>query len=375
MSRLCGAEMLGRLLDVSDEPDRDLARGSSRDLADVDFTHAAQTALDGRMGARLFAEIQRLELEGRFTPEMLQSLRAQHLHIVLRNRALRRRAVDVLRRFAAEGIVAMAMKGGVALLGQPETMDCARHMADLDLLVAPQHSELCHRLLAEMGFVSVRDYDIADMHHGPSLRDRKFGLALEVHTRPIEANWPGFTAAFIAQSESVALTEDVTVRLPSGHHQILHNMIHAQYSDRGLILGDADLRHLFEFAEKCARLDAASWSALIDDAAALGLRPHLLSWIYVAHRIFGLKVPPDLRFRASERHQFRHIRNRELLPNSVAAAERVALYHLFVLDGVFSPRELGAYYRYWAERALQRVRPGHEPRVPKGGWPRGRGYG
>jgi hypothetical protein len=367
MSTLCGAEMLGRLLNVSDEPDRD--------LSDVDFTRAAQTALDGRLGARLFAEIQRLGLESRFTPDMLQSLRAQHLRIVLRNRALRRRAVDVLRRFAAEGIAAMAMKGGVALLGQPATMDCMRHMADLDLLVAPEHSQTCHRLLAEMGFVSVCDYDIADMHHGPTLRDRKFGLALEVHTRPVEARWPDFTAAFIAQGESVTLTEDVTVRLPSTRHQILHNMIHAQYSDRGFILGDADLRHLFEFAEKCAHLDAASWSALIDDAAALGLRPHLLSWIYAAHRIFGLKLPPDLRFRASERHQFRHIRNRELLPHSVAAAERVVLYHLFVLDGVFSPRELGTYYRYWAERALQLLQVGQEPRVPEGGWPRGRGYG
>ena len=367
MSRLCGAEMLGRLLDVSGRPERD--------LADVDFARAAQTALDGRMGARLFAEIRRLGLEGRFTLEVLQSLRDQHLRIVLRNRAMRRRAVDVLRRFAAEGIVAMAMKGGVALFAQPETMDCTRHMADLDLLVAPAHSQTCHRRLAEMGFVSVRDFDIADMHHGPTQRDRKFGLALEVHTRPVEANWPRFTAAFIAQSESVALTEDVTVRLPSGHHQILHNMIHAQYSDRGLILGDADLRHLFEFAEKCACLDAASWSALIDDAAALGLRPHLLSWIYAAHRVFGLKVPPDLHFRASERHQFRHIRNRELLPNSVAAAERIALYHLFVLDGVFSPRELGTYYRYWAERALQLLQVGQEPRFPEGGWPRGRGYG
>lgn len=367
MSRLCGAEMLGRLLNVSPKPDRD--------LSDVDFTRAAQTALDAHLGARLFVEIQRLGLEGRFTPEVLQSLRIQHLRIVLRNRALRRRAVDVLRRFAAEGIVAIAMKGGVALFGQPETRDCTRHMADLDLLVAAEHSQTCHRLLAEMGFISVHDYDIADMHHGPTLRDRTFGLALEVHTRPVEANWSGFTTAFIAQSESVALTDDVTVRLPSGHHQILHNMIHAQYSDRGFILGDADLRHLFEFAEKCGRLGQASRTALIGDAALLGLRPHLLSWIYAAHRIFGLKLPPDLRFRASERHQFRHIRNRELLPHFAAATERVALYHLFVLDGVFSPRELGAYYRYWAERALQLLHVGPEPRVPEGGWPRGRGYG
>jgi hypothetical protein len=73
-----------------------------------------------------------------------------------------------------------------------------------------------------------------------------------------------------------------------------------------------------------------------------------------------------------ERHQFRHIRNEELRPHVLHTGARVVVYHLFVLNGLFSLRDLGQFYRHWAARAVELVLPQRKGREHNAGWPLGR---
>lgn len=363
MTGLCGAEMLGRLLCLTGAPD----------LAGVDARRAAQTAVDWRLGARLFARIREHGLERHFAPDVLQSLREQHLKTVMRNRAFRRRAMEVLRALDAAGLTPVVMKGGVDLLGLPEGAECLRFMEDLDLLVPAGQCAAAYAVLARLGFEITKSYDAGHHHHGSIVHDPRSALSVEVHGEPLETARDWFTNAYFAEAETCRVENDLVLRFPTPPHQILHNMAHAQESHASFTIGTADLRHLLEFAEKCRALgDDMPWEWLIAAAERCGLRLHLLSWIYAAHRIFGLRPPAGMTFPLTARHQFRHIRSRELSPAPRKLAERFAVYHLLAWQGVYDRGDLGLLYRHWLAVALRNTLPASLYRPPKNHWPPGR---
>lgn len=365
MSVLSGPQMLGRLLDLSGRPP---------DLAGVNPMQAARAAMNWRLAARLYAEMRERGLEGIFTPEDLAALRGAHLLVVMRNRVLRRRAVETLRALVAAGLQPLVLKGGIDLLSTPEGSDCTRFMEDLDLLLAPAEYEAAYAVLASLGFQPTCDTE-DDHHHGPPMRDPRCGLVVELHWRPFLFEHAQFAAEMRAMAQPLCVSDGLCVMIPSPGHQILHNMAHAQDNHMGFILGTAELRRAFDFAEKCVHFgDALDWPTLLNQSTALGLLPHMKSWLWTAHRLFGLPLPDGQYFSLAERHQARHIINEELRAHWQNSAERIGVYHLFALQGIFRPRDLAFYYHYWLVRALQVAL--HLPTDalrPAGGWqwPRG----
>jgi hypothetical protein len=356
--------MLGRVLDLaSPQPD----------LTGVNTTIAARTAMNWRMGARLFAEIRARRLETTFETTTLAALRSAHLATVIRNRVLRRAALDALRGLAESGLDPLVLKGGVVLLATPADGDCTRFMEDLDLLLPPAQTARAHRRLEALGFAASREFG-GDLHHGPIMREPRSGLQVEIHSRPMHFGRPSFTSALFEESVAVTPQAGLRVRVPGPVHQLLHNMIHAQESHAGFMRGAADFRQLFEFGEKWVAFDgAALWPRLLRDASALGLASHLRSWVWAAHRVFRLPLPDGFALRPVERQQARYICTEDRLPHWRRAAERVAVLHWFVLDGLLRPAELAVFYRYWGSRLLAIALPGHAPWTPiEDGWPRGR---
>lgn len=366
MSALSGPQMLGRLLDVSGRP---------AELAGVNPMQAARAAMNWRLAARLHAEMRRRGLEGIFAPEDLAALRGAHMLVVMRNRVLRRRAVETLRALIAAGLRPLVLKGGIELLSTPEGSDCTRFMEDLDLLLAPSEYEAAYAVLASLGFEATCPPE-EDHHHGPPMRDPRCGLVVELHWRPFLFEHPHFAAEMFARAEPLPVEPGLRVLIPCPAHQLLHNMVHAQDNHMGFLLGTAELRRSFEFAERCVHFgDAIDWPALLAQSAELGFLPHMASWLWIAHRLFGLPLPQGLRVGLVERHQARHIINEEMRPHWQNSAERIALYHLFVPRGIFRLRDLGFYYRYWLGRGLQQAFRLPEPALrPAEGWqwPRGR---
>jgi hypothetical protein len=340
--RLSGPEQVGRLLAVAGTPD-------TRDGINSD--HAARTAMNWRLGATMFTEIRARGLESRFAADTLGLLRGAHLATVMRNRVLRRRGLDVLRALATAGIQPVVMKGGARLLAAPTGTNCTRFMEDLDLLVPlPQHAR-AHQVLSGLGFSPTSE---ANVHHGPTLRDRDTGVVIEVHHRPMEFGRAAFTEQFLTDARTVTLDTGQTIKIPSPRHQILHNMIHAQESHGNYIYGIADLRHLFEFAESCVRhVGDFEWPWLIRSAGDLGLRQHFLSWVYMAHGIFGLPLPAGQNFRHLEKLQFQRFRNAELKPRRTNIASDVMVFHYLTMRGVLSLKQLGSIYLYWATHGLE----------------------
>ena len=361
---LCGEDMLGRLLDLS---------GRSLNLEAVNTMHAARTAMNWRMGAKLFARMRAQGHLAIFSDDTRAQLQNAHLSTVMRNRVLRRATLRLLRLLDQANLPPLVLKGGVELLSTPEAGACTRFMEDIDLLLPLEQCRQAEALLLAQGYLPDGDHHTAGQdHHGPEFRDPSSGLRVEIHVWPIKFHRPAFLAAMLADATRLDLGCGLSVRVPSPRYQILHNMIHTQESHAAFVLGLADLRQLYEFAEKCTAMgDSLDWPWMLAEADAIGLRSHLLSYAYAARRIFHLPLPASLTFRLSERHQARHIRNQEFRPHALNSAERVLLYHWFVLDGLFSLGDLARYYRYWAARARQLVFKNRPALEPSGGWPLG----
>lgn len=365
-TRLSDAEMLGRVLDLA---------SPVSDPDSFDPTIAARTAMNWRMGSRLFQEIRSRRLEAAFPAATLDALRGAHLSTVMRNRMLRRAAVETLRALARAGLRPMVLKGGVELLTTPADGTCTRFMEDIDLLLPPGESQAAQHALVAEGFEPTRFFpDYPDLHHGPVLSDPRSGLLVEVHHQPLQVDRPAFTAMLLAESHEIPIEPGLTVRAPGPHHQLLHNMIHAQESHFSFVLGTTDLRQLFEFGEKFRRFrSAVDWSRLQREAADFGLGAHLRSWVWAAHRVFRLPLPDGFSPRPIERQQARHICIQARRPRWLHSAERAAITHWFVLERLLRPCELSVFYRYWWARGLELTfRRPSPPWTRDMEWPRGR---
>ena len=138
--------MLGRLLDRS---------GDGARTAGVDPMQAARAAMNWRLGAILFAEMQAQGRLGFFDEHSLDSLRGAYLSTVMRNRVRRRKAVEVMRALADAHVASMVLKGGVDLLATPAEGACPRYLEDVDILVSEADCDAAVSVLTRAGFAPI----------------------------------------------------------------------------------------------------------------------------------------------------------------------------------------------------------------------------
>lgn len=340
---LSGAEQLGRLLNP--------AGPLSGCDADIDFDLVATTAMNWRMGATLFEAARAGNLEARFADDALMRLHGAHLATVMRNRVLRRRVGTVLRALEAAGLAPVVLKGGIRLFATPPGADCTRFMEDVDLLVAPADHDRAEALTRDLGFRPHAEVG-ADCHHGPKMRDRDTGIEIEIHSRPLSTDRPGFTQGLAAALQEEVTADGLVLRCPAKPYQLLHNMIHALDGHGGYLQGDGDLRQLHDFALGCASLGPGfDWPWFDAAAGTLGLRSHLRAWIFAAHRIFGLPLP-HARFRWVERNLAARMCRDHRPGRAVGFIERAVHVHALAAAGGAGPRDLMRQYGVWVRRAL-----------------------
>lgn len=339
--KLSGIEHLGMLLSVNGT--------SSFHSHQIDYNLAAHTAVNWRMGAQLYTVISDEELQDRFCVEAIQQLQRSYLAITMRNRVLRRRTVDVLDAMLSKNLQPVILKGGIELLKSPNNGDCSRFMEDVDILVAPEVYLLSISIAIENGFLvhSKNSYHTC-------MRDGDTGIEIEIHKRPSRKEYVRYYDGLISESEIETTKEGLEISVPSRRYQLLHNVIHAQDHHDSFLLGNSDIRQIYDFAKVFSAVEVeGEWKWLMRAAESFGLRRHLLAWAYAAHRIFAMRYPSDEPTKWIERNQFRRIRQFETRGRFGALLDRFVHINALALQRELGVDQLAQQYRYWAYRLLR----------------------
>ena len=330
--RLSSIEQLGLVLGVAPSL-HELPKG-------LEFELVVATAMNWRMGATLYSSIRERGIASNFPAEALTALHGSYLTIVMRNRIFRSQALEVISAFAKDGLSPVLLKGGIRLLSTPAGRDCTRFMEDLDLLLGPSDYRRADAIIRDMGFEAVNESGV-DTHDGPKMRHTKTGLKIEIHRRANFVRHPDFDAGLALELQTLEIADELAIRIPSRRYQLLHNMIHAQEGHAGFLLGNPDVRQLYDFALGCMasgpRLDLR-W--LIDSSEAMGLGPHMRAWIHAAHRIFGLPCPALGKVTWVEKHQCVRICRDDNRSRFAKYRERIVHVLALALAGEMTLREL-----------------------------------
>ena len=222
--------------------------------------------------------------------DLATRLRQAYTANARRNRLLRSAIIRLTRRLNGAGLTPMLLKGAVYLVDPLSGNPATRYMHDLDILVQEGEGDACYRALLSSGFNPPLQEVVLEPrhHHLPVLVDPHLGVEVEIHTRPLLDCPDGLSRLYFEQAIASRL-EGTQLLLPPRSLRIVHNIVHSQLIDLGLLLGRLNPRSLLEFCEHCVFYDVDDWTR-----ALLLLRPHrraLGSWVHISRSLMATSPP------------------------------------------------------------------------------------
>lgn len=218
-----------------------------------------------------------------------------------RNAHLRSQLLEAVGELNSVGIVPVLLKGAMHLVSDMYGDSGVRIMTDIDLLVPSGDLEKSQEILRQMGYRAeegMKCYDESHHHCAPLFRPGDYG-ALELHRDLLMKGYRQFLPGETALAESEPLEyEGRAMKVLSPTHRVLHNILHSQIIDRHYPEGVLPLRSLHEMVtEVSAQRSRFEWSG-IRAVMENGKRGDVLdTYLYLAHRLFGLSLPGGCRHR------------------------------------------------------------------------------
>jgi hypothetical protein len=245
--------LLCACLAVRDDDDT-LATRLARDA--IDWPQVAWLAGNHLVTPSLAGILRRKGLFDRLPDEVQDYLDAIRALNRARNQTLREQLAAIAEPLNRMGLQPVLLKGAIALTPHSYPGAEDRVIGDLDLLVPAERLDEASAAIAALGYrIHYESWqwalpkDRQRCHHGmPLLHPALVGVKLELHRRILEH--PGDDARLREGLRTHSLTLDggPTVLIPDGATRLLHNVLHAQVSDRQRRKRLLNLRQLLEFA-------------------------------------------------------------------------------------------------------------------------------
>lgn len=141
------------------------------------------------------------------------------------------------------------MKGGAHLLSDLYLDIAQRQMADLDILIPEARIGDCVAILDSRGITGFDDYLHPRSHHCAPLSRADLPVPIELHHEVLAYPYGSILTPDEMQASSVLLNgHGARIAVPSPGHALIHNIAHAQRSNRDCLFGRIDLRGLLDFA-------------------------------------------------------------------------------------------------------------------------------
>lgn len=225
----------------------------------------------------------------------------------MRNQRLREQTIEAIGAFNSIDVEPILLKGVVSLFVKTYPHPGARMLTDIDILVPRQNADACWHLLRGLGYAPTEsdgdfskhnhlhplvrpgDYAVVEIHRDvlkPTRTGRLFGASLEPE------DMEHITQMVIDQAEQLE-HDDLIMATPSPTFRVLHCLLHSALTEfNAYRSGILPLRSIHELALLQSRFETQiDWDIISRFAAARDLSRVVRAWVYLAHRLFGSKLP------------------------------------------------------------------------------------
>jgi hypothetical protein len=183
-----------------------------------------------------------------------------------RNRLLEEHAEQTALLLNEIGVEPVLLKGTANLLSGLYLDKSVRFISDMDILVPENRLADCMNRLRAAGydylFPSEDEY-WKTHHHGPPLLKKDCCFRIELHSRLLSRQPRNLIDACEVLSDSIPLSIGISrVRIPSTSHRLIHNVAHAQLADRDFLLGNLQLRQLYDLILLAEKIQEEEWQKI-----------------------------------------------------------------------------------------------------------------
>ena len=257
-------------------------------------------------------------------PEDVRSyLSLLHTHNVARNERIRKQCLSIGEILAEAGVRAAVLKGATWLFEGSVEPAKDRMMRDIDLLVASQDFDIAVRTLIDSGYQDTSETLVETDHfHYAPLVPKDDESSVEIH-RDL-----AHRTNLLPAAELLSYAHEIApgLLLPSVHHRILHNIIHAQIENGDYVGGVVNLRDNLDLARLVGIIEAkADWAHIANDARERGLYRYFSGVLQVCHQIFDSSLPEPFSGLSGKIHAWRCMQQRRR-PLVARAAEKLGIF-------------------------------------------------
>lgn len=246
-------------------------------------------------------------------PEDLQALLAEiHKLNRQRNELVYSEINSIANLLNPAGIEPIFIKGSAALLMDLYDNRGLRVMNDVDFLVDQKDLATCMELMRSVGFHAMDGVNIpADFYHQKPLVHARHSIRFEVHVRLSHQSVLA-SEAIIADSTEIRMPAGI-VRVPSTMHFTIHNILHHQVFDHGLLKGRVPLYQLYDLYTIRERWSSEiDWQVICDFFTGHSLPAAYYCSIGMLRGSFDQQPPAGLRFLTVKMFggKYQHIKHR-----------------------------------------------------------------
>jgi len=228
-----------------------------------------------------------------------------------RNARLKSQIEEAARRLNQIGIEPVLLKGAAHLFSDDFRDLGARMMTDIDILVREKHVAQSVTALMDIGYeqdeVFAKEYP--DHHHWAPLFRKGDYAAIELHRRLLfSESEDALDGEAVWNSLEPVNHSGIKLWILNTDYRILHNIIHAEITDRSYYRAQFPLRSLHETAVlACSRGPDIDWGRMSDNLRSKRSRIVMDAYLYLLHKTFRIKIPG--RIRANPQNFLHYLRN------------------------------------------------------------------
>jgi hypothetical protein len=253
----------------------------------------------------LYGAIKHKNLLSSIPADLREYLQTLYYHNGERNRQLADHTEETILLLNDLGVEPVLLKGTANLLSGLYLDQSMRFISDIDMLIPGNRMTDCIRKLKDAGF----DYLLppeADCwknhHHCPPLFKKNRYFLVELHRELMPDHYQYLINADSVLSNSIPLRIGTArARIPSLSHRIIHNIAHAQLTDRDYHFGDIQLRQLYDLVLLADKIQEKEWREIELVFRRLGYSSALSGYLLAGKQFFKKPLPIKIRQAAAAR--------------------------------------------------------------------------
>jgi hypothetical protein len=258
----------------------------------VSWPHLIAFASHELLAPALWVALRDKDLVSELPNASAEYLRRTHAVNRVRNDRIMTELKEIIQQLNDAGIEPVLLKGAIDLVASRYSDSAARVLRDLDIFVLKPQHERALAILKSIGYEATADW----------LQTYFSELNRPGTISPVDLHWYVSAQRDIlppgeATHASMAMTAgNLRFRILSPGHQIVHNILHSEIQDGGSAVGFIWMRQLVDLVAICSHYEELlDWSLIRDRFSHHGLERVLHARLYMAHRLLGLRMPPEVR--------------------------------------------------------------------------------